>query len=59
MKEVMTVREVAEILRVHAYTVTGLIRSGKLKAFKVSNRYRIKREELEIFMNVDEEASKT
>jgi len=58
MKEVMTATEVAEILRVHPYTVTSLIRSGKLKAFKVSNRYRIRREELEEFMNVRSEETR-
>ena len=58
MKEVMTAREVAAILRVHPYTVTGLIRSGKLKAFKVSNRYRIQRKELEIFMEDYEDTEK-
>ncbi len=50
MKNVMTSREVAEILRVHPYTVNSLIRGGKLKAFKISNRYRIRREDLEEFM---------
>ena len=54
MKEVMTAREVADVLRVHPYTVTGLIRSGKLKAFKVSNRYRVTRQSLDEFMNVKE-----
>ena len=49
-KAVMTSREVAEILRIHPYTVNALIRSGKLKAFKVSNRYRIQREALQEFM---------
>ncbi len=50
MKDVMTSREVAEILRVHPYTVNSLIRAGKLSAFKISNRYRIRREDLEEFM---------
>ncbi len=57
MKEVMTTKEVAAILRVHPYTVNALIRAGKLKAFKISNRYRIQRGDLESFMegasNVD------
>lgn len=50
MKDVMTSREVAEILRVHPYTVNSLIRDGKLKAFKISNRYRVRRADLEEFM---------
>ncbi len=49
-KDVMTSREVAEILRVHPYTVNSLIRAGKLKAFKISNRYRVRRADLEEFM---------
>ena len=54
MKDVMTTREVAEILRVHPYTVNSLIRSGKLKAFKISNRYRVRRADLEEFMESEE-----
>ncbi len=50
MKDVMTSREVAEILRVHPYTVNSLIRAGKLKAFKISNRYRVPKEALQEFM---------
>ncbi len=50
MKDVMTTKEVAVILRVHPYTVNALIRGGKLNAFKISNRYRIRREDLEAFM---------
>ncbi len=54
MKDVMTSREVAEILRIHPYTVNSLIRNGKLNAFKISNRYRIRREDLEEFMEREE-----
>lgn len=53
MKDVMTTHEVADILGVHVYTVTGLIRDGQLKAFRVSNRYRIRKEALEEFMGVE------
>lgn len=62
MKEVMTVQEVAKILRVHPYTVTSQIRAGRLRAFKVSNRYRIRDEDLQAFMDekvVPEESEKT
>ncbi len=62
MKEVMTTPEVAIILRIHPYTVTSLIRSGRLKAFKVSNRYRIRDVDLQAFMEegvVPEESEKT
>ena len=55
MKDIMTSREVAEILRVHPYTVNSLIRAGQLKAFKVSNRYRVRREDLEEYMEREDE----
>jgi excisionase family DNA binding protein len=41
MPEIMTVKEVAAILRISDQTVIRAIKSGKLKAKKVGKQYRI------------------
>lgn len=46
---VLTVGEVAIDLKVRNETVYTLIRSGKLKAFRIGNRFRIMSEDLEKF----------
>ncbi len=43
--------EVAEILKVHQYTVYKLLADGRLKGFRISNQWRITVEEVERFMN--------
>lgn len=54
-KEVLTAREVADILHVHRYTVYRLLDEGKLRGFRVSNRWRIPENELDRFMSLDYE----
>lgn len=49
--EVYTVKEVAEKLQVHIGTVWNYIKSGKLKAAKFGNRYRISEQQLQEFFN--------
>jgi excisionase family DNA binding protein len=47
----MTVKEVADTLRVHPTTVREWIRSGRLKAARFGGKdYRIKREDYEKFI---------
>jgi len=46
---ILTVGEVAIDLKVRNETVYTLIRSGKLKAFRIGNRFRIMSEDLEKF----------
>jgi excisionase family DNA binding protein len=48
---ILTVEEVAEILRVHRVTVGKLLAKGELKGFKVGLAWRVKRESLEEFMD--------
>lgn len=55
-EEVLTTAEVAEILKVHPATVNELMRSGRLKAFKLNRRWRVRRSDLNVFM--DREANK-
>lgn len=53
--KVYTPREVAEILNVSVFTVQELLRSGRLKGFKITSRWRVKPEDLDDFMNKQQE----
>jgi len=46
----LTVAEVAEVLRVSTMTVYRLIKAGELPAFRVGKNYRIQESELEAFL---------
>ena len=50
MEKVYTVKQVADLLQVREYTVAEYLRQGKLKGFKVGNRWRIKEEDLKEFV---------
>ena len=45
-----SIEEVAKILKVVYLTVYRWVRSGRLIAFKAGKQYRIKKEDLEIFL---------
>ena len=47
----LTVAEVAEVLRVSNMTVYRLIKSGELAALRVGKNYRIRESELEAFLS--------
>ncbi|MFI1913463.1 helix-turn-helix domain-containing protein [Nocardia sp. NPDC020380] len=49
--KVLTVAEVADILRVHRQTVNALINSGDLPAFKAGRVYRVNAPDLAEYMN--------
>lgn len=60
--DILTAKEVANILRVHDYSVVKWIREGKLKGFKVGGgpgRWRVKREDLEAFMESENDEETT
>jgi excisionase family DNA binding protein len=46
----LTVAEVAEVLRVSNMTVYRLIKGGELAALRVGKNYRIREDELEAFL---------
>ena len=48
-----TVAETGKILKVCDRTIRDYIKSGKLEAFKVSNNWRIKHQDLENFVNIE------
>jgi len=53
--KVYTPREVAEILNVSVFTVQELLRSGRLKGFKITSRWRVKPKDLDDFINKQQE----
>lgn len=50
MPTLYTAQEAAEILRLEYETVLRYIRAGKLRAAKFGNRYRVREEDLEAFV---------
>lgn len=44
--EIMSVKEVSELLKVSRQTINTLISNGKLPAYKIGRVYRIKKEDL-------------
>jgi excisionase family DNA binding protein len=59
MNGTLTTRQVSEALQCTISTVVKLIRDGKLRAFRVGYRYRIKTEELQKFTDCGQQASST
>jgi len=47
MDEILTVREVAEYLKLSRTTVWRWVKEGKLQAFKLGRSWRVRRSELE------------
>lgn len=45
-----SIKEIAEVLKVTYLTVYRWIQAGKLKAYKAEKQYRIKKEDLTVFM---------
>ena len=48
---VYTLEEVAEILKVSVQTVRRLIDDGELKAFRVRGQWRVRKEDLDDYIN--------
>ena len=49
--ETFTVKEVAEALKLHPYTIRRLCREGKIPAFKFGGQWRFKKEDIEKLTN--------
>ncbi|HEX2029621.1 MAG TPA: helix-turn-helix domain-containing protein [Nitriliruptorales bacterium] len=50
MDELLTVAEVADMLRVSTMTVYRLIRTGEIPAVRVGRNYRVRRADLEQYL---------
>lgn len=50
MDQLLTVAEVADLLRVSTMTVYRLIRSGELPAVRVGRNYRVRRRDLDSYL---------
>jgi excisionase family DNA binding protein len=48
--DLLTVKEVAEILRVSQPTILRLIEDGELRAIRVRNQWRIRRSDLDAYL---------
>lgn len=53
-QEIFTPEEIAELLKMHAYSVTEWLRDGKLKGFKANTKWRVWREDLVKFVGGEE-----
>lgn len=56
---ILTVEQVAQILQVHPFTVLKFIKQGRLKAAKLGRVYRIKRSEVDTFLDDQTQQSVT
>jgi excisionase family DNA binding protein len=50
MREVYTVRDVAQRLHLTPETVRDYLQEGKLKGFKVGKQWRVREQDLEVFI---------
>lgn len=57
MEEILTADQVAQILQVHPFTVLKFIKQGKLKASKLGRVYRIRRSDVDGFLDSQIEQS--
>lgn len=51
MEELLTIEDVSRILRVSIQTVRRMIDEGELKAIKIRGQWRIKREDLQDYID--------
>lgn len=51
MEDILTSEQVAKILQVHPFTVLKFIKQGKLKASKLGRVYRIRRSDVDEFLD--------
>ena len=52
LTRLLTVQEVAEVMRVSRMTVYRLIRAGQLKAVRVGRNYRVREEDLSAYLRL-------
>ena len=50
MERMLTLKEVAQILKVSPLTVLNWVKAGKLRAYKLGRIYRVAEKDLEVFL---------
>ena len=58
MDEIMTVKEVAEYLRIHPSSMYKMLKKGEIPSFKVGTDHRFLRPAIEAWMKAKMEAAK-
>lgn len=53
LESVLTINEVAQILRMHPTTIYRLVKRGELPGFKIGGAWRISKASLDSFLSVD------
>jgi excisionase family DNA binding protein len=48
--EILTVKEISELLRVHPTTVYKLLKGGRIPSFRVGGDWRFRKDRIEIWM---------
>ena len=51
MNGLLSIKEAAELAKVHRETISRLIRRGEIKTVKIGSLYRIRREDFEEYLN--------
>ncbi|RMF92151.1 MAG: DNA-binding protein [Candidatus Schekmanbacteria bacterium] len=49
--DILTLKEVASYMRVNTATIYRLVRTGKIPAFRVGNRWRFRRSSIDEWLN--------
>lgn len=57
-KEIMTIRQVAEYLRISEVTTYRLVQNDKIPAFKVGRNWRVRKEDLNDFIDKQKRGEK-
>ena len=57
MDEILTLKEAAQMLRIHWSTAYRLVKRGEIPAFRIGSDYRLSRQQLETWMKERTNAS--
>lgn len=54
MEELLTVKEAAQILKMHYVTLSRMVRVGRVPSVKIGGRYKLKKRSLQEWINHNE-----
>jgi len=58
LKEVMTVKDIAEYMDMHPMTIYKYVKEGNIPAFKIGSSWRIRRESIQKWIKENEQQRK-